>query len=46
MIGLILAAGSGTRMEVMDTPKCLMNLGSVPIIEYQYNVSKNLGLMT
>ena len=44
MIGLILAAGSGTRMKVMDTPKCLMNLGSIPIIEYQLQCFKEFGI--
>ena len=34
MMGLILAAGSGTRMENNTTPKCLLNVGNNSIIEY------------
>tara|TARA_B100000678_G_scaffold256702_1_gene235233 strand:+ start:97 stop:804 length:708 start_codon:yes stop_codon:yes gene_type:complete len=44
MIGLILAAGSGTRMKVMDTPKCLMNLGSISIIEHQLQCFEEFGI--
>ena len=44
MMGLILAAGSGTRMENNTTPKCLLNLGDISIIEYQLECFKELGI--
>ena len=44
MMGLILAAGSGTRMENNTTPKCLLNLGGISIIEYQLECFKELGI--
>ena len=44
MMGLILAAGSGTRMENNTTPKCLLNVGDISIIEYQLECFKELGI--
>ena len=44
MMGLILAAGSGTRMENNTTPKCLLNVGNISIIEYQLECFKELGI--
>ena len=44
MMGLILAAGSGTRMENNTIPKCLLNLGDISIIEYQLECFKELGI--
>ena len=43
MIGLILAAGTGTRME-STTPKCLLNLDGTSIIEYQLECFKEFGI--
>ena len=44
MMGLILAAGSGTQMENNTIPKCLLNLGDISIIEYQLECFKELGI--
>ena len=44
MMGLILAAGAGTRMENSTTPKCLLNLGGLSIIEYQLQCFKEFGI--
>ena len=43
MMGLILAAGTGTRME-STTPKCLLNLDGTSIIEYQLECFKEFGI--
>ena len=42
-MGLILAAGTGTRME-STTPKCLLNLDGTSIIEYQLECFKEFGI--
>ena len=44
MMGLILAAGAGTRMENSTTPKCLLNLDGLSIIEYQLQCFKEFGI--
>ena len=43
-MGLILAAGAGTRMENSTTPKCLLNLDGLSIIEYQLQCFKEFGI--
>ena len=40
MQGLILAAGIGSRMGNIDTPKCLLEIDEIPIIRYQINFFK------
>ena len=44
MDALILAAGRGTRMGGIDTPKCLLDLGGLSIIQYQIKCLKNAGI--
>ena len=44
MDALILAAGRGTRMGGIDTPKCLLDIGGLSIIQYQIKCLKNLGI--
>ena len=43
-MGLILAAGTGTRMGNNTTPKCLLNLDGISIIEYQLQCFKKFGI--
>jgi L-glutamine-phosphate cytidylyltransferase len=43
MDALILAAGTGSRMGGIDSPKCLLNIGNTSIINYQINCFKKLG---
>ena len=44
MDALILAAGRGTRMSGIDTPKCLLDIGGSSIIQYQIKCLKNVGI--
>ena len=44
MQGLILAAGIGSRMGNIDTPKCLLEIDEIPIIRYQINFFKKNGI--
>jgi len=44
MDALILAAGRGTRMGGIDTPKCLLDIGGLSIIQYQIKCLKNAGI--
>lgn len=44
MDALILAAGTGSRMGGIDSPKCLLNIGDTSIINYQINCFKKLGI--
>ena len=37
MQGVILAAGKGSRMGDIDTPKCLLEINEIPIIKHQIN---------
>ena len=39
MDALILAAGRGTRMSGINTPKCLLDIGGLSIIQYQISGS-------
>ncbi len=39
-----LAAGTGSRMEGTDKPKCLLDLGGISIINYQIKCFKELGI--
>lgn len=43
-MGLILAAGTGTRMGNNTTPKCLLDLDGISIIEYQLQCFKKFGI--
>ena len=43
MQALILAAGMGTRIDIKDTPKCLLKIRNTSIIEYQINCLKQIG---
>ena len=42
--GVILAAGKGTRMGDIDTPKCLLQINEIPIIKHQINSFKKNGI--
>lgn len=44
--GLILAAGSGTRMQGLEgaKPKCLLEVGGRPLIEHQVTALRNAGV--
>jgi len=44
MDAVILAAGRGTRMGDLETPKCLIDLGGTKIIDYQINCFKEMGV--
>ena len=44
MLGLILAAGKGTRMGNIGIPKCLLRIGDASIIEYQVEFLKKVGI--
>ena len=44
MDALILAAGRGTRMKGIDTPKCLLKINEISLIDYQINSFKQLGI--
>lgn len=44
MDALILAAGRGTRMGDLETPKCLIDLGDTKIIDYQINCFREVGI--
>ena len=44
MQGVILAAGKGSRMGDIDTPKCLLEINEIPIIKHQINSFKKNGI--
>ena len=44
MQGVILAAGTGTRMGNIDVPKCLLEINKIPIIKHQINSFKKNGI--
>ena len=44
MLGLILAAGKGTRMGNIGIPKCLLRIGDASIIESQVEFLKKVGI--
>ena len=44
MEGVILAAGKGTRMGKIDSPKCLLEINEVPIIKYQIESFRKNGI--
>ena len=46
LTGAILAAGRGTRMAAFGEPlpKCLMPIGNRPLIEYQIDIMRGLGI--
>lgn len=46
MIGVILAAGVGSRLRPMtnDKPKCLVTVAGKPILDYQLNSYRNAGI--
>lgn len=44
MDALILAAGRGTRMENLEVPKCLIDIGGIKIIDYQLSCLKQAGI--
>lgn len=46
LMGAILAAGRGTRMAAFGEPlpKCLMPIGNRPLIEYQIEIMRSLGI--
>ena len=44
MQGLILAAGRGTRMGKISTPKCLLDIGNTSIIKYQVMCLHEFGI--
>jgi len=44
MQGVILAAGKGSRMGGIDTPKCLLEINEIPIIKHQINSFKKNGI--
>ncbi|TBL48092.1 HAD-IIA family hydrolase [Obesumbacterium proteus] len=46
MIGIILAAGVGSRLRPMtnDKPKCLVTVAGKPILEYQLNAYRKAGI--
>ena len=44
MLGLILAAGKGTRMGNIGIPKCLLKIGDASIIESQVEFLKKVGI--
>ena len=44
MDALILAAGRGTRMKGIDTPKCLLELNGIALIDYQIKCFKQFGI--
>ena len=46
MIGVILAAGVGSRLRPMtnDKPKCLVTTAGKTIIQYQIDAYKNAGI--
>jgi choline kinase len=41
---VILAAGRGTRMGDLETPKCLIDLGGTKIIDHQINCFREIGV--
>ena len=44
MQGVILAAGKGSRMGNIDTPKCLLEINEIPIIKHQIRSFKKNGI--
>ena len=40
---VVMAAGMGTRIDIKDTPKCLLKIRNTSIIEYQINCLKQIG---
>jgi len=44
MLGVILAAGEGTRMGNINMPKGLLDVGGTSIIKYQIQCFRNLGI--
>ncbi len=44
MDALILAAGRGTRMKGINTPKCLLEINGIALIDYQIKCFKQLGI--
>tara|TARA_Y100001936_G_scaffold26257_2_gene24289 strand:+ start:12660 stop:13361 length:702 start_codon:yes stop_codon:yes gene_type:complete len=44
MQGVILAAGKGTRMGKIDSPKCLLEINQIPIIKYQIESFRKNGI--
>lgn len=46
MIGVILAAGVGSRLRPMtnDKPKCLVSVAGISILDYQLNAYRNAGI--
>ena len=44
MQGVILAAGKGSRMGGIDTPKCLLEINEIPIIKHQIKFFKKNGI--
>lgn len=44
MLGLILAAGMGTRMGDLGIPKCLLKIGDTSLIKYQIDCFHELGI--
>lgn len=46
MIGVILAAGVGSRLRPMtnNKPKCLVSVAGVPILDYQLNAYRKAGI--
>ena len=44
MLGLILAAGRGTRMGNIGKPKSLLRMGDTSIIEFQVEFLKKVGI--
>ena len=44
MDALILAAGLGTRMKGINSPKCLLEINGIALIDYQIKCFKQLGI--
>ena len=44
MQGIILAAGKGSRMGNINTPKCLLKINEIPIIKHQIKSFKKNGI--
>ena len=44
MDALILAAGLGTRMKGINSPKCLLEINGIALIDYQIKWFKKLGI--